>query len=210
MARKTKEEAAVTREGILDAAVACFHESGVAATTLASIATRAGYTRGAVYWHFRNKAEVIAAVTARKRVSFVQRLEQASQSPDGRPLCNLRGALQATFREIVRDPRERELVEVMIRHDLSNESAAIRELQRQQEREEMRLFLRMLERAQALGQLRAGVDLESAVRLLWLSMAGALYGAMVAPHLLEIERDGMASVDTVLASIAAPGTLEYG
>ena len=95
----------------------------------------------------------------------------------------------------------------MIRHDLSNESAAIRELQRQQEREEMRLFLRMLERAQALGQLRAGVDLESAVRLLWLSMAGALYGAMVAPHLLEIERDGMAAVDTVLASIAAPGTL---
>ncbi len=59
MARKSKEDAQATREGILDAAVACFHEHGVVATTLAMIAARAGYTRGAVYWHFKNKTEVL-------------------------------------------------------------------------------------------------------------------------------------------------------
>ena len=35
MARKTKEEAQATREGILDAAQVCFHEYGVAGTSLA-------------------------------------------------------------------------------------------------------------------------------------------------------------------------------
>jgi TetR/AcrR family acrAB operon transcriptional repressor len=208
MGRKTKQEAAITREGILDAAVACFHESGVAATTLATIATRAGYTRGAVYWHFKNKAEVIAAVTARKRVSFVQRLEQASDSRHGNPLASLRAAMAVTFHEVASDPRERDLLEVMMRHDLSNESAAIRELQRELEREEMQVFMRTLSRAAQLGHLREGVDLAGAVRLLWLSMAGAMYGAMVAPHLFDIERDGMASVDAVLAWIAAPEAVQ--
>ena len=61
MARRTKEEAQATREDILDAAQACFHEYGVAGTSLAMIGTRAGYTRGAVYWHFRNKIEVLEA-----------------------------------------------------------------------------------------------------------------------------------------------------
>lgn len=56
MARKTKEDTQATREGILDAAEACFHEHGVARTTLEMIGARAGYTRGAVYWHFKNKS----------------------------------------------------------------------------------------------------------------------------------------------------------
>lgn len=44
MARKTKEDTQATREGILDAAEACFHEHGVARTTLEMIGARAGYT----------------------------------------------------------------------------------------------------------------------------------------------------------------------
>ena len=68
MARKTKEEAQATRAGILDAAQACFHEFGVAGTSLAMIGARAGYTRGAVYWHFKNKTEVLTAMIDRERI----------------------------------------------------------------------------------------------------------------------------------------------
>src|SRR5690606_1503004 len=68
MARKTKQETQATRDGILDAAEACFQENGIAATSLEKIAVRAGFTRGAVYWHFKNKAEVLAAVITRCRV----------------------------------------------------------------------------------------------------------------------------------------------
>jgi len=62
MARKTKEEAAATRESILMAALDLFTEKGYSSTTLVNIAKRIGMTRGAVYWHFENKEALLAAL----------------------------------------------------------------------------------------------------------------------------------------------------
>lgn len=56
--RRTKEDAEKTRQSILDAALEVFHRSGVTRTSLAEIAEEAGVTRGAVYWHFKDKVEL--------------------------------------------------------------------------------------------------------------------------------------------------------
>src|SRR5690606_27022813 len=55
MARRTKEEALETRDRLLDAAAAVFCDKGVTNTSLCDISKAAGVTRGAFYWHFRNK-----------------------------------------------------------------------------------------------------------------------------------------------------------
>ena len=60
--RRTKEDAALTRETVLDAALAVFSRQGYAATTLDHIAQEAGVTRGAIYWHFGGKAELYNAL----------------------------------------------------------------------------------------------------------------------------------------------------
>ena len=62
---RRKTEAAATREALLDAAERVFREQGVAHTTLADVAAAAGVTRGAVYWHFRDKAELFEAMCER-------------------------------------------------------------------------------------------------------------------------------------------------
>jgi AcrR family transcriptional regulator len=54
--RRTAAEAAETRQAILRAALDEFSQRGYSATTLDGIARAAGVTRGAVYWHFANKA----------------------------------------------------------------------------------------------------------------------------------------------------------
>ena len=54
MARKTKEDALITRDLILDAAERVFLRRGVARTALQEIAEEANLTRGAIYWHFQN------------------------------------------------------------------------------------------------------------------------------------------------------------
>src|SRR5262245_32903072 len=56
MLRKTAAEAAETRQAILRAALTEFSQRGYSATTLDGVARAAGVTRGAVYWHFANKA----------------------------------------------------------------------------------------------------------------------------------------------------------
>jgi TetR/AcrR family acrAB operon transcriptional repressor len=60
--KRTKEEAALTRQMLLDAALQVFNHKGYAQTTLEEIAKEAGVTRGALYWHFNNKFEMFQMV----------------------------------------------------------------------------------------------------------------------------------------------------
>lgn len=62
MVRKTKEESDRTYHALLDVAVKLFNERGTANTTLNDIAKEINMTRGAVYWHFQNKADIIVAL----------------------------------------------------------------------------------------------------------------------------------------------------
>src|SRR5579859_5452108 len=58
MARKTKDEAAATRQALLDAALKVFSQKGYAAARLEDVAEQTGVSRGAIYWHFHSKAEL--------------------------------------------------------------------------------------------------------------------------------------------------------
>lgn len=60
--RKTKEEAGETRSAILQSALDTFYEKGYSRSTFDEIAKRIGYTKGAVYWHFRNKPDLVTAL----------------------------------------------------------------------------------------------------------------------------------------------------
>lgn len=62
MVRKTKEETENTRAQILQAALDCFYEKGFSKTSFDDIAERIDMTKGAVYWHFKDKAELLVAL----------------------------------------------------------------------------------------------------------------------------------------------------
>lgn len=59
MARRTNEQAQQTRENILWGALDVFSEKGFSRSTMGDIAKRIGMTRGAVYWHFKDKRELL-------------------------------------------------------------------------------------------------------------------------------------------------------
>ena len=63
--RRTKAEAEQTREAVLAAAITVFLKRGIARATLEEIARAAGVTRGAIYWHFRDKLEIFLALEER-------------------------------------------------------------------------------------------------------------------------------------------------
>jgi len=61
--RKSRKEAAKTRNRIVAAASAEFREHGIVATGLADLMKAAGLTRGGFYKHFRSKADLLREVT---------------------------------------------------------------------------------------------------------------------------------------------------
>ncbi len=103
MPRRTKEDAAATRDALLDAAEAVFGARGVAAASLVDIAAAAGVTRGALYWHFRDKADLLQAMLARAAFPFEQQWRSAIDEDD--PLGQLERGFVEVLRGIAAEPR---------------------------------------------------------------------------------------------------------
>lgn len=64
--RKTKEEALQTKEMILDTALQIFNEKGYSRTSQEDIVNRLGMTRGAFYWHFKDKEDLLRQLILRE------------------------------------------------------------------------------------------------------------------------------------------------
>jgi len=75
--RVTKEQAAETRKALIDAGLNMFSEKGFATTRIEDIVQFAGLTRGAFYWHFKNKLELYCAVYQEGMMYLNTRLQNA-------------------------------------------------------------------------------------------------------------------------------------
>ena len=89
MARKTKEEAAITHSQLLDAAEEVFFIKGYSKTTLMDVANYAKLTRGAIYWHFKNKIELFEAMVERVRLPLESLTEAYTDENEENPLGKL-------------------------------------------------------------------------------------------------------------------------
>lgn len=98
MVRRTKEEAQATRDHILDTAELVFQQRGVMRSSLQDIASAAGLTRGAIYWHFENKADLFNAMMDRVTLPMEQSINaaQAVETPLQRLRISVLTALHKT------------------------------------------------------------------------------------------------------------------
>lgn len=118
MVRKTKEDAAITRQRIIDAAREMFLQKGVSRTSLEQIATHASVTRGAVYWHFQNKAELFHAMREEVYLPLIDRMDDTllgnSEEANADPLGRIRKHLESTIQILDDDQTTRATYEVMM------------------------------------------------------------------------------------------------
>ncbi len=113
MARRTKEEAQATRTQLLDTAEIVFREKGVSRTTLADIANSAGVTRGAIYWHFENKADLFLAMCDRATLPLEIMFDSMAAPDLADPLAKLREGCIEVLRQAEQDQRCRRVFEIL-------------------------------------------------------------------------------------------------
>lgn len=127
MVRRTKEEADATRQALLDAAEQVFHEKGVGRASLAEIAQAAGATRGAIYWHFRDKVDLFNAMMDRVTLPL-EATYDADEAASGDPLQRVRAAVCAVYSAVVSDTHARRVFEIaMYRVEYVAELSGVRE-----------------------------------------------------------------------------------
>ncbi|MEM5388812.1 TetR family transcriptional regulator [Paraburkholderia phymatum] len=197
--RRTKEASWETRNQILDAAEHVFLERGVAATTLAQVASSAHVSRGAIYWHFENKSDLFSSMVERIMLpteSFVASIERVCESD---PLGRMRAVLIASLRDAACNPRTWRVLNVIFtKCELTDDSGAML-LRCRTAAVELRARLKVaLHEAMLKGQLPSALDVEYASTLLQALWAGVLRESLLDSSVIELDRDAERIVETWL------------
>jgi TetR/AcrR family transcriptional regulator, acrAB operon repressor len=115
MARKTKVNAQLTRQRVIDAARRVFLARGVSRTTMEHIATEAGVTRGAIYWHFDSKIALFQAMREQVFLPLIDRMDDTLLVEGSEnPLACIENFLCGTIEVLTDSVETREIYEIMM------------------------------------------------------------------------------------------------
>ncbi|WP_409282007.1 TetR family transcriptional regulator [Pseudomonas putida] len=173
MARKTAAQAALTRQSILAAATELFSQAGVAETTLEQIAQRANVTRGAIYWHFRGKEDLL------KTIFDEQTLPLESKVPNDLPLSLAWQQLQHRLVETISEENPRRLAEIMMYQGACGGQSAVHQQRLVNVRVRFMQHLQtLLENAVSAGELAASLNIRRVMEFFGVSTTGLLFDCL--------------------------------
>ena len=199
--RKTKEEAALTRESLIEAARRVIHRKGYAATTLVDIAAEAELSRGAVYWHFSSKQEILSLLLERFLDNIAAIVSAAMISPSS-PLERLRTALSELFAFLAGSLENRMLEEIILfKTELSAELEPLAESLRQRLKQAQIEAAATIAAGQACGQIRSDLSPELAASALVSFVVGAKFTWLLGMG--ELGSNASELVDFYLKSLEA-------
>ncbi|QEM82429.1 TetR family transcriptional regulator [Halomonas binhaiensis] len=198
MARRTKAEAAETKEALLDAAEQVFLEVGVTRASLEQISRCAGLTRGALYWHFRNKEDLFRAMINRVSIPF-QELISGLDDPTlaDRPLDAIRLACHAGARQLD-TPRHRRVHGILLHHCERTSSFDPMSIKDEFVCETHHTLLQHFREAYSKGQLREDLTPELATDIFHYSLSGMFWEWLRAPEAFSLSQRGPVLIDKLI------------
>ncbi|HEA52177.1 hypothetical protein LCGC14_0824360 [marine sediment metagenome] len=196
MARRTKEDAQRTREQLIDAAEIVFHREGVAQTSLNEIAQQANLTRGAFYWHFKNKQSIFKAMLDRQAVELGQLGMVMEASSESDPLARLRESILYVVRELERDPRRRRVYEIVFQKcEMTEQNEPIGTLLRDNVLISSDRIRAAFNEAIATKLMPANLDVDSAITHLHVQITGVVYLWLLLPDKFDLQSQATRLID---------------
>ncbi|EHM38295.1 TetR family transcriptional regulator [Hafnia alvei] len=198
MARKTKEDAFITRQRIINVAISEFSTQGFASTSLADIASAAGVTRGAIYWHFKNKEELFNEIWQQSARYSLYVSEKIHSENKDNPLKALQETLTYILRAAVSDPQQKSLMKIMFHKcEFTKEMTPRSEIRRMVYFEEERLS-NTLKRCVTLNQLPSKLNIEQSVIIVRAYMSGLIENWLLCSENYDLNSNASGLVDNLI------------
>lgn len=181
----------------MEAAAMLFEQQGVAGTTLQHIATAAGVTRGAIYWHFLDKGALFTALMERAKMPMETAMAVLDREDTDDPLGDLRDCMLESLRLTASDERMRRMFDICTRKmEMVGEMSVMRERlmdshQRWMERAESRIRIGIRR-----GQVRPDVSPQAAALGMWCVMDGLIRIWLASPATYDLCEAGRQMVDS--------------
>jgi len=202
MVRKTKEEAQATRERILNAAEHLFHAQGVSATSLQDIAAGAGVTRGAVYWHFSDKADLFNAMMERVCLPMEEPGTLADRQAPA--LQTLRTHLLGILRRVAEDEQVGRVFEIATRKiEHVDALRAVRDRHVQGRGEHLKQLECVLRAAQQRAEIQQSPSPQKMAMGLQALLDGLIHNWMLDRNSFDLMAAGRSAIDIYLAGLKA-------
>jgi TetR/AcrR family acrAB operon transcriptional repressor len=204
MGRHTKAQAQATRDHILDMAEIEFQRRGVTGTSLQDIARAAGVTRGAIYWHFKDKVDLFHAMLARVTLPLELEIRRSGEPALDDPVAHIRDSFQAALHASVADPQARRVFEIALHKvEYVEELDSLRQRRIQGHHARVRQVQRGLARALRQGALPVGMPARAAALGLHALVDGLIQNWMMDPTAFDLERVGRQAIAAYLRGLAA-------
>jgi TetR/AcrR family acrAB operon transcriptional repressor len=208
MVRKTKEEALETRNRLLDTAEHVFSVRGVSRTSLAEIALAAGVTRGAVYWHFRNKADLFDAMMERVTLPMAQGSAGMSNASVENPLAHIKASALGVLLRLAGDEQTQRVFDI-VNHKC--EYVDEMETLRMRHHDSCMACIDHVEagfkNAIRKGLLPRGVNARRAARGMHALIDGIIVNWLLNRQFISLTRDAEPIIDCYLLGLGASATL---
>ena len=164
--RRTKSRALETKHSILDASLEIFSEKNYSSVTVAEIAGKIGMTKGAVYWHFRNKEDILVKIIE----DFCGSADSGSISADTAPqnIDGLRARYKTALAMFTGNARYCKTQKLMLHCYEWPEKlqSAVFDIIRASDKKEACVIEELLRKAQEIGQLRMDFDTQEVAVLI--------------------------------------------
>lgn len=192
-----------SRRELLQTAIDCFSRHGYQGTSIDRIARMAGVTKGAIYYHFRDKADLLAAAVDDRVGAFEQRVQSACEG------AGPSEALDAIAKVCIQHARSadhpRFAIKLMVESIDTNDQVIV---QMRGMMRRFRAFLRNLIRdGQQSGAFRADADAEAVAASYAASVIGTEVQFYLDPERVALDGTLEAYLNQLSADLVArPGT----
>jgi AcrR family transcriptional regulator len=158
-----------SRRELTEIAINCFARFGFQGTSIDRIARAAGVTKGAIYYHFKDKDDLLGAAVADRIQEFEGRVQRACEGVEASRALRRIAEVCVQHAQSLDHPRF--VIKLMAESIDTNDkiSAQLREMMRR-----FRAFLRnLIRQAQERGEFRTGIDAEAVAAAYTSAVLGA-------------------------------------
>lgn len=188
--KRTKEEAQKTKDKILASALDCFSTQGYFNSSLDEIAKKASVTRGAVYWHFKNKTEIFDALHTQLHEPFTQTILEDLAHDEGQPIIQLKHLCIKLLEDLDVNNTKKRIMKLFFECDYSGQLAPFKKQHQDKKLKSLKLFEQYFERAKKRNQLHQHADPQILTLTLHCFLKGILFEYLSGLELIDIKSQG--------------------
>ncbi|WDB93304.1 acrEF/envCD operon transcriptional regulator [Escherichia albertii] len=198
MAKRTKAEAQKTRQELIETAIVQFAQHGVSKTTLNDIADAANVTRGAIYWHFENKTQLLNEMWLQQPSLRELIQERLIEGLDSNPLQYLREKIIVGLQYIAEIPRQQALLQILYHKCEFNDEILAEAVIREKMGFNLRILREVLQACQKQGYMANHLDLDVVTIVIDGAFSGIVKNWLMNTASFDLYKQAPVLVDNVL------------